>query len=100
MIFSPNTATLSLKAHKAQMNSFFTIKTEENKYPLIIKVNLGLIYRIALRLLCLRILEVQFKTFRKIGYIMITILTNFNKLTHRKVVIKKVKIIMTLLIWK
>ena len=99
-IFSPNTATLSLKALKVWMNSSFIIKTEESRFNLIIKVNLELIFRIALRSLCLQIQEVQFKTIKKIGFTIIIILINLNKLSNRKTLIKKGKIIMTLLKWK
>jgi hypothetical protein len=100
MIFSPNTAILSLKALKVWMMSSFIIQTEESRFNLIIKVNLELIFRIALRSLCLRIQEVQFKTIKKIGFTIIIILVNLNKLTHRKTLIKKGKIIIILLKWK
>ena len=84
MIFSPNTATHSLKAHKVQMSYFFTIRIEESKSYLIIKVNLELIFNIVLRSQFLQILEVQFKIIKKIGLIMRIILTNFNKLSVNK----------------
>jgi hypothetical protein len=100
MIFSLNTAILSLKALKVWMMSSFIIQTEESRFNLIIKVNLELIFRIALRSLCLRIREVQFKTIKKIGFTIIIILVNLNKLTHRKTLIKKGKIIIILLKWK
>jgi hypothetical protein len=100
MIFSLNTAILSLKALKVWMMSSFIIQTEESRFNLIIKVNLELIFRIALRSLCLRIQEVQFKTIKKIGFTIIIILVNLNKLTHRKTLIKKGKIIIILLKWK
>ena len=92
-IFSQNIATLSLKAHRALTKSFFIIKTEESKFYLIIKVNLESIYKIALRLLSLLTQEVQFKTFKRIGFTTIIILNNFNKSTPTKSLFKKEKFV-------
>ena len=100
MIFSQNIATLSLKVHRARTKSFFIIKTEESKFFLIIKVNLESIYKIALRLLSLLTQEVQFKTFKRIGFTTIIILTNLNKSTPTKTLFKKEKLITNLQVWK
>ena len=100
MIFSQNIATLSLKVHRARTKSFFIIKTEESKFFLIIKVNLESIYKIALRFLSLLTQEVQFKTFKRIGFTTIIILTNLNKSTPTKTLFKKEKLITNLQVWK
>ena len=99
-IFSQNIAILSLKAHRVRTKSFFIIKTEESKFFLIIKVNLESIYKIALRLLSLLTQEVQFKTFKRIGFTTIIILTNLNKSTPTKTIFKKEKLITILQAWK
>jgi len=100
MIFYQNIATLSLKVHRVRTKSFFIIKTEESKFFLIIKVNLESIYKIALRLLSLLTQEVQFKTFKRIGFTTIIILTNLNKSTPTKTIFKKEKLITNLQVWK
>ena len=100
MIFYQNIATLSLKVHRVRTKSFFIIKTEESKFFLIIKVNLESIYKIALRLLSLLTQEVQFKTFKRIGFTTIIILTNLNKSTPTKTLFKKEKLITNLQVWK